>query len=162
MKKTIIALALLLGVCQVGFGQTVEALFGKYKNEKHAEYVNLTPFLFGVAKLFVPSDEGGNMVKRIRSVCVLDMGDCSSSIKERFAREVKQCRFKEYEELMRATEDGEQVRVLLKQKKEVIRDLLVLVTGDDCTMVHIKGKIRKSDLNDLISEHTPKKKKHER
>ncbi len=52
MKKTIIALALLLGVCQVGFGQTVEALFGKYKNEKHAEYVNLTPFLIWCCEYF--------------------------------------------------------------------------------------------------------------
>lgn len=161
MKKIIVVIALFAGICQTGFGQTVDALFREYRSEKHAEYVNLTPFMCGVMKLIVPKDEESRaLIKRIRSIRMLDMEECSSSAKERFAREARQCCFKGYEELLRATDEDEQVRVLIRQKKEVIRDLLLLVTGDDCTIVHLKGKIRKSDLNDLISEHTSRKKKH--
>jgi len=162
MKKIVIVLFLLWGVHHAVGGQTVEALFGEFRQEKDAEYVNMTPFLFGIVKLFVPDEDGEGVTKKIRSMRVLDMEECSSSTKERFAKKAEMCRFRGYEELIRVTDDGERMRVLLRQKKEIIRELLVLVTGDDCTMVHIKGKIRKSDLNDLISEHTLKKKKHGR
>ena len=161
MKKTIIILALLLGISQSGIGQTVNDLFGKYKHEKQAEYVNLSPFLFAFLKLVtLEDDEDRAIAKHIRSVCVLDMEKCSSSTKERFVKDVKQCHLKGYEELLRATDDGQQVRVLLRQKKDVVRDLVLFITGDDCTMIHIEGKIRKSDLNGLINGPTSKKMKH--
>ena len=63
-----------------------------------------------------------------------------------------------YEELMRVNDDGDKVRILMKTKKEVIRELLLVCTGnDDCTLVQINGKFTKDDIDQLVNQETGKK-----
>ena len=68
---------------------------------------------------------------------------------------------KGYDELMRVNDEGEKVRVLMKTKKETIRELLFVCTGkEDCTLVQINGKFTKDDINKLVNQETGKKHGH--
>lgn len=68
---------------------------------------------------------------------------------------------KGYDELMRVNDEGEKVRVLMKTKKEAIRELLFVCTGkEDCTLVQINGKFTKDDINKLVNQETGKKHGH--
>ena len=53
------------------------------------------------------------------------------------------------------------IRVLMKTKKETIRELLFVCTGkEDCTLVQINGKFTKDDINKLVNQETGKKHGH--
>lgn len=55
-------------------------------------------------------------------------------------------------------DEGEKVRVLMKTKKETIRELLFVCTGkEDCTLVQINGKFTKEDIDKLVNQETKKK-----
>ena len=55
-------------------------------------------------------------------------------------------------------DEGEKVRVLMKAKKETIRELLFVCTGkEDCTLVQINGKFTKEDIDKLVNQETKKK-----
>ena len=59
---------------------------------------------------------------------------------------------------MRVNDEGEKVRVLMKTKKETIRELLFVCTGkEDCTLVQINGKFTKDDIDKLVNQETGKK-----
>lgn len=162
MKKYIFTLMLLF-VCQIGFGQNIDGIFREFGNEKNAEYVKASPFLMFIGKMFVSHDEGGDIVNKVKSAQVLDLEDCHTDVKKRFEQKVKHLNTLGYEELMRMNDEGEKVRVLMKMKKETIRELLLVCTGnDDCTLIQVKGKFTKNDIDKLVNEQTGKKKKDER
>ena len=49
-----------------------------------------------------------------------------------------------YETLVQVNDEGEKVRILAKSKNDVIRELLIVCTGNgDCTLVQLKGKVSK-------------------
>ena len=63
--------------------------------------------------------------------------------------------------LIHIYDEGETVRVLMKTKKETIRELLFVCTGkEDCTRVQINGKFTKDDINKLVNQETGKKHGH--
>lgn len=46
----------------------------------------------------------------------------------------------------------------MKIKKEVIRELLLVCTGnEDCTLIQINGKFTKDDIDKLVNQETRKK-----
>ena len=56
-----------------------------------------------------------------------------------------------YEVLFRGKEDGEMYKLLAKMNNEVIRELIILITGkDDCGLTLMKGKIKKENINGMI------------
>ena len=59
-----------------------------------------------------------------------------------------------YEELVRSNEKGGRALILMRQKKNVIRELLILSAGDDdCSMVQFKGKIKPDDVEKLMKDN---------
>ena len=91
-------------------------------------------------------------LKGTDSVQVLDLSSCSSNIKDDFAKKVKTLKDEGYETLVRSNENGENVRVLVKIKNEEIRELVVISTGNDSSLVKIKGKFKKSDIAKLTDK----------
>lgn len=157
MKKYIIALLLLL-TCQLSYGQSIERLFDEFSTEKNAECTNVSPFLMKLGKLFIGNDPDAQIVRCIHSMKVLDLEACSSQVKKRFNTQAARLKLNDYEELMRVNENGEKVRILIKKKKETIRKLAILCFGgDDCTLVHIRGKFHQKDIDQLIQSETKKK-----
>ena len=88
---------------------------------------------------------------------VLAFGECGWTPGIVF-QQVVELSLKGYDELMRVNDEGEKVRVLMKTKKETIRELLFVCTGkEDCTLVQINGKFTKEDIDKLVNQETKKK-----
>ncbi|MCD7925404.1 MAG: hypothetical protein LUI85_12230 [Bacteroides sp.] len=81
MKKYIFTLLLLL-VCHLGYAQNSDALFNEFRQEPNAEYVNASPFIMFIGKMFchVDRDEGAAIVSKIHSAKVLDLDDYSREV----------------------------------------------------------------------------------
>ena len=129
MKKFVFTL-LLVFVCHLGYAQGINGLFNEFGSEKNADCVKVSSFMMSLGKMFAGHDEDAEIIRKIKSIKVLDLESCTASVKERFNKKVNK------------------VRVLMKTKKETIRELLFVCTGkEDCTLVQINGKFTKDDIN---------------
>lgn len=157
MKKFVFTL-LLVFVCHLGYAQSINGLFNEFGSEKNADCVKVSSFMMSLGKMFAGHDEDAEIIRKIKSIKVLDLESCTQSVKERFSKKVNRLSLKGYDELMRVNDEGEKVRVLMKAKKETIRELLFVCTGkEDCTLVQINGKFTKEDIDKLVNQETKKK-----
>ena len=58
---------------------------------------------------------------------------------------------KGYETLVSVNDEGEKVRIYLQREKGEISELLIVnLSDDDASMVQLKGKIKESEIADLV------------
>jgi len=144
IKKCILCISMLL-VAQWSFGQNIDKLFAEFSDAPNVENVKLNKFLMTLIKPFANGEDMAGL-KGTDSLQVLDLSECSSDIKKEFAEKVKSLIDEGYETLVRSNDNGENVRVMVKVKNEEIRELVVVSTGNDASLVRIKGKFKQSDL----------------
>lgn len=155
MRKFILLVSLFAMQAQM-FAGNIDSIFNEFKDSRKAEYVSVSPFLMAIGRMFM-SDEEDDIAKRIRSIKVLDLEDCSSSVKERFNKKVSGLDKNDYETLMSVKEDDENVQILVKEKKNIIKEMVIVCGGkDDCALILIKGDIRPEDINKLVEQETEK------
>ena len=158
MKKLFLTMCLVI-VAHTAFAQTADNLIDQFKNEPKAEFVHIPRLMMAMGKITPKSGiydkddpTGNDIIKKISSMRMLDLGCCSPDTKQRFQNAIANLNTNGYEELVRVNDNGEKTRILTKMKGETICELLILNGGnDDCTIVEIKGKIRTSDLSKLIN-----------
>lgn len=156
MKKLLFTVVL-VWICSLANAQNVDDIFKEFKNEPNAECVNVSPFLMSIGKLFAHG-EGSSIISKIKSMKVLDLERCTATTKERFNQSIEKLKLNKYETLIRVNDSGEKVRILAKQKKDYISELLIIsIDKDDCTLVQINGKIRQKDIDKLIAQQTGNK-----
>lgn len=156
MKKYLIAIALMI-IYQTTFAQSTKDIFEEFGKEWNAESVTISPFLMSLGRLFMDSDTP-EITKSIRSMKVLDLEDCSDKVKERFNRKINNLQSKGYETMIQTIDNGEKVRILTRLEKDVIRELLIVCTGnDDCALIQLNGKIKKENIAQLVNEETRKR-----
>lgn len=156
MKKYLIAIALMI-IYQTTFAQSTKDIFEEFGKEWNAESVTISPFLMSLGRLFMDSDTP-EITKSIRSMKVLDLEDCSDKVKERFNREINNLQSEGYETMIQTIDNGEKVRILTRLEKDVIRELLIVCTGnDDCALIQLNGKIKKENIAQLVNEETRKR-----
>lgn len=152
MKKIIATLALII-FCQSNFAQDIETVFDTFKYEQGADYQKISPLMMKFIRLFADNDAKNQFVKSIKSAKLLDLEDCQPDVKENFIQEIQKLSLNGYEAMFVSTEDGETVKLLAKTDKKHINELLVLTTGpSDCNVVQLKGKIKKEDIQVMISD----------
>lgn len=160
MKKILLVLLCALAF-QTCFAQRINGLFEEFKHEKNADYVTVSPFLMTIGKWFIQMDQGNDpdglvaksFIKGTKSIRVLDLGDCAEDVKSRFQESLKKVHTNGYEEMVRAKDDGEDVRILAKMDKKFIKDVIIAVSGhDDCSLIQLSGKFLLDDVMNIIKE----------
>ena len=106
-----------------------------------------------IGKMFIGNDSDAKLARKFKSMRILDLEACSTSVKERFSKKINAQRIKGYETLVQVNDEGEKVRILAKSKNDVIRELLIVCTGNgDSTLVQLKGKVSKSKIAKLLAK----------
>ncbi|MDR1160763.1 MAG: DUF4252 domain-containing protein [Tannerellaceae bacterium] len=148
MIKKIIGMALIAFVCQAGYGQkNVNQVFNEFSTHANANKVSIGGLMMKVAGMF--EDTMG-----IENIDFLHFDNCDADTKERFSKAVGNLKDPSFETMVNASENGERVKVMVRIKDETIHELVVLTTGNEPMMVRIKGKIKKSDIERIISQHS--------
>ena len=156
MKTYLLAIAMIIA-CQSTFAQSTQDLFDEFGKEYNAESISISPFLMSIGRLFMDNDTP-TIAKQIKSIKILDLEDCTDSVKTRFGERTNKQKLEGYEPMIQVNEDGEKVRIFALPYKERIKELLLICTGDDdCTLIQMKGNIRKEDIAELVNEQTRKK-----
>ena len=60
MRKFLFTLLLLL-VCHIGYGQSIDSLFDEFECEQNVDYVKVSPFMMSLGKMFCKHEEGSEI-----------------------------------------------------------------------------------------------------
>lgn len=167
MKKVfatvVLSLVLVASLPVAASARNVESLYSRYAGKPGVESVSIGRFWINLAKLIVSlDDEGGrtdkdtelaiNTLSHISSVRVADLSECSESVRTQFAEDVRNCSTDGYV-LMTSVRDGnDNMQVLVRKDEDgVIRELLVVSSGDDPAVIQIEGRITEEEAARYIS-----------
>ena len=146
MKKTLLAIILMITCAANLAAQTVDNLFDEFKDKKNVEYINVPKFMMSMASPFVKKEDGGNIIKRINHVRILNIEN-DPELHEAFTQRAMNLKKHGYETMVNSNEDDEKTQILVKTKNDNITEMVILnIEQNDCSLIQIKGKLRPSDM----------------
>ncbi|MDR1518215.1 MAG: DUF4252 domain-containing protein [Dysgonamonadaceae bacterium] len=125
---------------------SINSLYNSYSREDNVEKVKINGLVMALAKPFMGKEARGFKISGIE---VLSLDDCSPEVKERFNRQALNFKDKDYELFVNSSEENEKTRIYLKFGKDFIREIVIITIGDEPSLVHLKGKIKPSDIEKL-------------
>jgi len=161
--KQIFTFIIALTLSQLAFASSaqnasVDDIFNEFSSVQNAEYVKVNPFMMWLGKQFAGDDADAAIVKKTKSMRVLDLESCPTGVKEKFSSRVNALNTKGYEEMMKVNDKGERVRILAKIKDEIIHQMLIVCSSnDDCVLVEVNGNFTMDDITGVVNSQTGKK-----
>jgi len=128
-------------------------IYYDYKGEEGVVALRIPGFVMrlagSIADLEGPEKD---LLRSLRSVTVLTIDEADLYPGVNFVEEIDMSDLRGGYQLMLEVHDGEEdVIIAAREKKGKIRDLVVIVGGDDNVLVHVRGRME-SDLLENLSE----------
>lgn len=151
MKKLVLSLlVVLLPIFAIGQNTAVEKLFKKYGGQDGFTTVTINKGLFKMVAKLDTEDEDLQALAGMETIKILAVEDDSDISGINFYKEVKSnLKSADYEELMTVKSSDADVVFLAKQDGDVIKELILLVGGDDNALIYIAGNIKKKDVSKI-------------
>ena len=162
MKKIIsAAIALLIVSVSSLSAQNIQKMYERYSGEKGVSSVYISPVMFKLMKslpVMEIGDENVQMAELIQSfngMYILDVEN--PAISKKMSEEVKSWLDKgTYETLMEAKEEGESVKICIRQEKDMIKEFMLFSQENgespETALIYISGDIKASDLSKIIQQ----------
>lgn len=155
MKRLLIILVLLIPM--LGMAQDnspIDKLFNKYANKEGFTTVNISGKLLGLAsKMDDSNSKEAAMLEKISGIRILSVEDSELNKTLNFYKELEADGFFKnnlYESLMEVTEKNEIVRFYGRNgEKGKLSELLLVVGGDENTLISIRGLIDPNDIANI-------------
>jgi hypothetical protein len=146
-KKLLVLLAILL-ICPVVMHsqKSVDQIFKEFSKEKGVMRVEVGKFTMTLAGLFTD-------VMGVNGIEVYSFEECIPSEKERLNTAIASLKDKNYETMVSVNEDRERTKILVKTDGETLSELIVLTSGAKPALIRIKGKIKPSDIENVIKQN---------
>ena len=153
MKKSILILsAIILTLTANAQNNPVDDLFDKYSEKDGFTVVTISSRMFSMlANLDTENKDEDNFMQRLKSIRILSVEDSTLNINLNFYTELaKRLDMKAYEELMAVKEGHNVTKFLIKQKGNVITELLVIAGGPSGnSLICIRGDLNLKNIQDL-------------
>ncbi len=154
MKKLFISAAILIFSISL-FAQPAgfDRLYYQYKGEEGVVALKIPGFVMKLAGSIADLDrEEKKLLKSLRSVTVLTIEESHLYPEVNFTEEINLSNMKNgYKLLMQVHDGDEDVIIAAREKNGKLRDLIVVVGGDDNVLVHVRGRME-SDLLENLAE----------
>jgi len=155
MKRLLIALVLLIPLFGIAQDNSpIDKLFNKYANKDGFSTVNISGKLLSFAsKLDDSKSNEAAMLEKISGIRILSVEDKDLNKGLNFYKELEADGFfknNNYESLMEVTEKNEVVRFYGRSgEKGKLSELLLVVGGEDNTLISIRGVISPEDIGKI-------------
>ena len=152
MKKLILfSSALCIVTLMHAQTNTIDELFNKYSEREGFTTVTISGKLLRLFAGKEAKEDGSNIVNRLTSIKILSVGDSILNQSVNFYRELSnKMDLTSYEELMVVKEGQNMSKFLVKQKGDIISELVVITGGPgDNTLISIKGDLDLKSLSEL-------------
>lgn len=154
MKKYLLCLVLVLAIGQMSYAQSVEKFLKNVSKTENIDQVKIGHYMMNLGKMF-----GGvgdmPVVRGVHTLEVYDLSSCDAGVKRDFANQINNLKDSDgYETVIMAKDKGDNVRIMMKKKKNEISDLVILCMGDkEPAIVKLSGKIKEKDLSELVDKY---------
>ena len=155
MKRLFITLVLLIPLMVMAQdGSPIDKLFNKYANKDGFTTVNISGKLLSFAsKLDDSKSDEASMLEKISGIRILSVEDKELNKGLNFYKELEADGFfknNKYESLMEVTDKDQVVRFYGRSgEKGKLSELLLVVGGNDNTLISIRGVINPDDISKL-------------
>jgi len=152
MKKLLLsAIIITLGVSLFAQPAGFDRLYYQYKGEEGVVAVKIPGFVMKLAGSIADLDHQERMLLRsLRSVTVLTIDENDLYPGVNFTEEINFSRIRgDYKMLMEVHDGKEDVIIAAREKNGKVRDLIVVVGGDDNVLVHVRGRMDSDLLENL-------------
>lgn len=159
MKKIIISLALSFFVVVGSYSQNIDKLITELAQERGADNVKVDGFLLSLAKPFISTKindkETLAICNGVKSIQVIDISGSDETVRSNYVSKLNQIQdIDGYETLIRVKEKGEDVRIIMKCKKDKIKELYILsIDENDISAVKLTGNIKRKDIEKLAAKY---------
>lgn len=144
----LVALFPLLALAQ---NSAIDKVFRKYEDREGFTVVTISKGLLKMVANIDDDRESRDFLGRIHSIKILALEDHEYDI-NLYDEVLSDLDKKDYEELMTARSNGEEVLILAKKDGDILEELIILVGGkDDNALVYISGRMNMKDLSKLSS-----------
>jgi len=154
MKKLILSL-LIISIGLTLFAQPAgfDRLYYQYKGEEGVIALKIPGFVMKLAGSIADLDrEEKALLKSLRSVTVLTIEESYLYPDVNFTEEINFSKLNNGYRLLLEVHDGdEDVIIAAREKNGKLRDLIVVVGGDENVLVHVRGRME-SDLLENLAE----------
>ncbi len=145
--KQYAAILALIFICQASFAQrNVDNLFKEFSQTREVEGVKLGKFTMTLAGLFTET-------MGVDTIEAYAFDNCPEGVKTKLTNAIRDLKDSKFETMVTANENGNRTRVLVKIEEDMIREMVVVSTGQSNALVRIKGKIKPSDIERVVNKH---------
>ena len=152
MKKLILSL-LIISIGLTLFAQPAgfDRLYYQYKGEEGVIALKIPGFVMRLAGSIADLDrDEKELLRSLRSVTVLTIEEEHLYPNVNFTDEINLSKLdNNYKLLMEVHEDDEDVIIAAREKNGKLRDLIVVVGGDENVLVHVRGRMESNLLENL-------------
>lgn len=156
MKTLILSFALVfIGIVAQAQNTAIDEMFNKYGEKEGFTVVTISGRMFS---MFSPEDQvkdaQGNVISKLKSIRILSVEDSVLNETINFYAELsKKTNFAGYEELMVVKEGQDMTKFLIKQKGDVITELIVITGGKGGnSLISIQGDLDMKSLSNISKE----------
>lgn len=132
MKSFIISLLVILGTSLSSFGQedAIMKYFNKYVDDTRFSAVYISPKMFHMVSKIEIEDMEPEVQEVIRSMKGLRILHTEQNALQYYNEALKNIPTSEYELLLTARDNGENVRFMVKDNGDIVEELLMIVGGE--------------------------------
>lgn len=144
MKSLILSFFIILGSSVAAFAQedAIMRYFSKYVDDQRFSAVYISPKMFNMVSKIEIQDMEPEVQEVIRSMKGLRILHTEQNALQYYNEAIKAISTNEYELLLTARDNGENVRFMVKSKGDIVEELLMLVGGDkNFAMLSFLGNI---------------------
>lgn len=161
MKTILISLITLLPFLAASQTVSINEFYRKYKNsDQENVHLSLPGWVVklgvGIAKGSVDDEEDKEalkVAKKVGKVRILTFEDSNPVAKKDLDRLTERVRKERFEDLVMVRDEGTNVKIMIREKGEMVKNLLILVSEEDSfTMVSLKTKVKYDQIEELIND----------
>lgn len=128
----------------------LENFFSRYSEVDGYTSVTINGNLFGLFAKMDDDPELKDLADRITSIRIVSTENGKAHPGVNFASELGNViRRGGYEELVKVKSSDDDVLILVKTSGETIREILIVSSGEEEAVIHIKGSLKRRDVDNL-------------
>ncbi len=153
MKKYCICLTLFVTLGYFSYCQNMNTFLTNLSQNKNVEKVHIGRFFMSLVNI---GSHLQGMPGKLHTIEVYTLENCPASKINQYQKEIKALKDENgYSSLIQVRDGDDLVKIMVKNKKNKIRELIITSLDDtDLCVVRITGKIKMTDLDRFIKQYT--------
>ena len=151
MHKVIIIFALVCAGLQVkAQDPVIQKFYRTYTELENVEDIQIKGWILKLAGRYVDEKGVASTLQKISKLRVMTIDDGNTVTNQAYNSLVRQVRNRQFEDLIQFKDRDSAIQVMIREKKNRITDVLMLINGDDSfTLLSLEGALKFSDLKSL-------------